>query len=95
MAEFEVKEIIDGDTFVVSKGWTWDGKTGDRVRPAGYDTPEKGEPGYEAAKSKLAQLILGKTGELGKVHVIDRGRIVCEVVFKGKNLADYFPEYKK
>ena len=43
MAEFTVSEVVDGDTFKVKNGWKWDNKTGDTVRPTGYDAPEKGE----------------------------------------------------
>ncbi|MBA7596784.1 hypothetical protein ES703_03773 [subsurface metagenome] len=92
MAEFMVMGIIDGDTFVVS-GWTWQEQKGDRVRPTGYDAPDI-EPGKQAAKDKLSTLILGETVELGTAYRVDRGRLVCDVSFQGKNLADYFPEYK-
>lgn len=40
MPEFRVTSIIDGDTFEVSPEWKWNGETGTRVRPAGYDAPE-------------------------------------------------------
>jgi endonuclease YncB( thermonuclease family) len=53
MAEFIVSEVIDGDTFKVQNGWKWNERRGDTVRSAGYDTPEKGKPGYEEAKQKL------------------------------------------
>lgn len=91
---FTVKEVIDGDTFAVSPGWTWKDQQGDRVRPTGYDAPELTEPERQAAKDKLSTLILGETVELGTAYKVDRGRLVCDVSFQGKNLADYFPEYK-
>jgi len=47
MSEFKVSEVIDGDTFKVQNGWKWNGKTGDTVRPTGYNTPEENERGYE------------------------------------------------
>jgi len=65
------------------------------VRPTGYDTPEKGETGYEQAKQKLKDLILGKTVDIKSVKIVDQwGRLVADVYYNGKNLADYFPEYK-
>lgn len=91
---FTVKEVFDGDTFAVSPGWTWKEQKGDRVRPTEYDAPELTEPEGQAAKDKLSRLILGKTIELGTAYRVDRGRLVCDVFFQGKNLADYFPEYK-
>ena len=92
MAEFKVIEVIDGDTFGVDPTWKWNGQSGSRVRPTGYDAPELDEYGGQAAKDKLAKLILGQKVDLRKAHRIDRGRLVCDVYFNGKYLADYFPE---
>lgn len=94
MADFTVSEIVDGDTFKVKNGWKWNEKKGDAVRPTGYDTPEKGEPGYEQAKQKLKDLILDKTVDIKSAKIVDQwGRLVADVYYNGKNLADYFPEY--
>ncbi len=93
MAEFTISEIVDGDTFKVKNEWKWDNKTGDVVRR--YDAPEKGEPGYEEAKEKIRILILNKKVEIKSPQTIDDwGRLVADVYYKGKNLSDYFPEYK-
>jgi len=94
MAEFKVIEVIDGDTFDVSPQWRWNGNEGARVRPAGYNAPELGTVGGNKAKQKLEALIEGKKVELGSAYRIDRGRLVCEVYYNGKNLKDYFPEYQ-
>lgn len=94
MANFKVIDVIDGDTFKVEGGWKSGDTTGDVVRPTGYNTPEKGQPGYEAATKKLRDLILGKTVYLGRAVNFDHGRIVCPVNYGGKDLAEYFPEYK-
>ena len=95
MADFTVSEIIDGDTFNVKNGWKWNEKKGDTVRPTGYDTPEKGESGYEQAKQKLKDLILGKTVDIKSAKIVDQwGRLVADVYYNGKSLADYFFEYK-
>ena len=95
MAEFQVATVIDGDTFTVTPGWKWGNKSGDTVRPTGYDAPEEGEPGYEQAKKKLEELILGKTVEIRTAETVDNwGRLVADVYYEGKNLADYFPEYQ-
>ena len=95
MDDFTVNEVIDGDTFKVKNGWKWNEKKGDTVRPTGYDTPEKGESGYEQAKQKLKDLILGKTVDIKSAKIVDQwGRLVADVYYNGKSLADYFPEYK-
>lgn len=94
MPGFTVISIIDGDTFEVSPSWKWNGETGSRVRPAGYNAPELQMSGGQTVKDKLFRLIQGEQVELGTAHRIDRGRLVCEVFFRGGNLADYFPEYQ-
>ncbi len=94
MACFTVSEVVDGDTFRVKNGWEWNGKRGDTVRPTGYNTPERGEPGYEWAKQRLKDLILGETVDIRSAKIVDEwGRLVADVYYNGKNLADYFPGY--
>lgn len=44
--------VIDGDTLRCGR---------ERIRVQGVDTPEKGQPGYEAAKERLRQLTEGRT----------------------------------
>lgn len=94
MSTFKVTTVIDGDTFDVSPQWKWNEQTGTRVRPAGYNAPELHKPGWQTAKDKLSRLILGQEVELRNPHTIDRGRLVCDVYYRGKNLAEYFPEYQ-
>ena len=90
MAQFTVSTVIDGDTFEVSGGWQWKGQSGTRVRPTGYDAAELRARGGQSAKDKLRRLVLGKQVELGTAYRVDRGRLVCDVYFQGKNLASYF-----
>lgn len=90
MNTFQVTRIIDGDTFEVNPNWTWSGESGVRVRPTGYDAAEVGARGGAAATSRLSNLILGRSIQLGNAFRVDRGRLVCDVFFNGRNLADYF-----
>lgn len=90
---FKVTEIIDGDTFKVSPGWKWNNEKGNTIRPAGYDTPEQGEPNYQEPKEKLTELILNKEVELKPIK-LSYNRLLCEVFINGKNLAEFFKEYK-
>jgi len=94
MSLFTVTNIIDGDTFDVTPSWRWEGQSGQRVRPTGYNAPEMNTYGGEKAKEKLRELIQGKSIELRAAHKVDRGRLVCDVFYQGKNLAEYFPEYQ-
>jgi endonuclease YncB( thermonuclease family) len=91
---FRVTEIIDGDTFKVSPNWKWNNQTGDTVRANGYDTPEKGELGYEAAKNKLEALILNKEVILRNPIRMTYGRLLCDVYYQEMNIADHFHEYR-
>lgn len=94
MAKFTVIGIVDGDTFDVSPQWLWNDQTGSRIRPAGYDAPELNTLAGQIAKGKLSRLIAGKLVELGSAYRIDRGRLVCDVLFNGKKLEEYFSSYQ-
>ena len=94
MNTFIVTHIIDGDTFDVSPKWVWNGQTGTRVRPTGYDAPEIHEPGSASTTNRLRNLIHRRGVQLGTGYRIDRGRLVCDVYLNGRNLAESFPEYK-
>jgi endonuclease YncB( thermonuclease family) len=93
MNTFAVIQVIDGDTFEVSPRWTWGGKEGDRVRPAGYDAPEVGDLAGAAAKHRLRNLLEGKRVQLTNPHTNSYGRLVCDVLLDGKNLAVYFSKW--
>lgn len=53
-----VTKVIDGDTVVVEGGW--------HVRLLGMDADERGYPCYDAAKTRLEDLVLNKTVQLEK-----------------------------
>jgi endonuclease YncB( thermonuclease family) len=91
---FKVTKIIDGDTFEVSPNWEWDSKSGNVVRPTGFDAPETGTPFSKRTTDQLSKIILGKDVELKNAKTISYGRIVCDVFINGKNLSDFFPKYK-
>lgn len=93
MKFFKVVHVVDGDTFDVEPQWEWQGNRGSRVRPTGFDAPELNTLSGQSAKRKLANLVLGKAIVLENAKTIDRGRLVCDVIFNGQRLAGYFPEY--
>ena len=65
------------------------------MRPTGYNAPELHTYGGQAAKEKLSQLILREeVDDLRAAHKVDRGRLDCDVYYKGQYLADYFREYQ-
>jgi len=91
---YKVTRVIDGDTFVVSPKWRYKGITGNKVRPIGYDTPEKGQHGSITTKKKLQRLILNKNVSLRKPVSMSYGRLVCDVYVGRKNLASFFERYE-
>ena len=69
-----VSRVIDGDTF--------DTASGDRVRLADVDAPEKGESGYYDARDFLISLVYNKRVylDIDDIYGTDKyGRVVCVV----------------
>lgn len=91
---YKVTNVIDTNTFEVLPPWKLGDQSGIRVRPAGYNPPEENQLGYEKAKDKLKYLILKKEVELKNFADVDYDRLVCDVYIDGKNLAEYFSQYK-
>lgn len=75
----QVIKVIDGDTVVLSDGCT--------VRYIGIDTPEYGQPYYEAAKNFNRQLVQGKAVELElDIERYDRyGRLLAYLFVRDEN----------
>ncbi|UYP44184.1 hypothetical protein NEF87_000469 [Candidatus Lokiarchaeum ossiferum] len=86
MSRYKVVKVIDGDTFVVSPGWSWKGKKGNRVRPEGYDARELNQYGGKTDMKKLEKLILGKTIEITKNIKFSYNRLLYVVKYRGKDL---------
>ena len=89
-----VTGVIGSLTFLVYPPWKWKQEVGEAVRPAGFYPPEHGVEA-RMVKEKLTKLILDKEVELGLVHGIEKNALFCDVYFKGKNLAEYFRDYKR
>lgn len=85
-ARFTVTEVKDGDTFRVSPLWGYHGRTGDVIRIADFYAPELNQPGGVQAKLKLSNLILDKRVELRNYQRLSYGRLVCDVLFEGRNI---------
>jgi endonuclease YncB( thermonuclease family) len=90
-----VEEVLTGDTFRVSPEWLWDFNEGDTVKAKGYDAPRKGHPLFGKALKKSQQLLLGKEIEIkNPADLTEHGQLVCDVYVAGKNVAEYFSEYR-
>lgn len=49
---YPVMEVVDGDTLEI-----WAGDRFEELRLLNIDTPERGEPGYEAATAALREIV--------------------------------------
>ena len=87
MAQFYVDRVIDGDTFNVQNGWSYNGRTGSKVRIADFYAPELHESGGQAAKDLLSRYVLHKHVELKSAQGFSYERLVCDVFVDGKNVA--------
>lgn len=72
-------QVVDGDTFHYGT---------QRIRLKGIDTPELSEPGGEAARLRLEELLHNRL-----VHIVPRGRdvydrLVADVFVDGQNVAE-------
>lgn len=65
------------------------------VRLAGVDAPEKGQPGYGAAKQKLKSLVAGETVKIEPVARDKYGRTIAKVTAKGKSVNNEMKKFLK
>ncbi len=81
---YRVTKVHDGDTFTAT-----DGNLFFRVRIAGMDAPEKGQPYGKVATHRLSEMILDKDVEITPVgNGIDSyGRVLGSVQIGGENVA--------
>lgn len=76
--------VIDGDTFHTKD---------DRIRIAGLDTPERGEPGYKEARDALAKLLSSGKVVIEPVARDKYARTVAKVYVDGKDVAELMREW--
>ena len=92
METFTVVAVRDGNTFEVSPKWEFGDEKGNLVQAKGYTAPKSGK-GAMSVEQRLSGLIQNKKVELGAPDDVQRNRLVCEVYYRGVNIADYFSEY--
>lgn len=64
-------EVVDGDTFYTADR--------ERIRLAGVNCPEKGQPGWERGKRALEELVLRKSVRYEGTARDQWGRLVAQV----------------
>jgi endonuclease YncB( thermonuclease family) len=78
---YEVVRVVDGDTVVLDDS--------EIVRIAGIDTPERGQCGYQQARSYMESLVLNKTvglSQAGKRQTDKYGRIIRYISVDGEDV---------
>jgi len=76
-----VASVTDGDSLKLKRGLCGS----KHVRLANMNAPERGQPGYQAAKARLRKMVQGKRVTLepcGRSY----GRTVAKVFVRGKNV---------
>jgi hypothetical protein len=92
---FVISEVLDANTFKVSPIWMWEYHKGDMVKAHGYISPQTGKPDYQKALIKSKNLLQDKEVELTNPRRLTaQDQLLCDVYVEGKNLADFFPEYR-
>ena len=94
MAIFTVVAVVDGNTFKVSPKWEFGGETGDLVQVKGYTAPKSAKVAM-TVEQKLSVLIQNRKVELGSPDRVQHNRLVCEVYYRGINIAEYFSAYQE
>ena len=81
---YRVRRVVDGDTFEVEDG----SGLRTRVRLRRYDAPDKGQPGWAAAKARLTVLIGDQSVTLMSVAPDRHGRAICAVYVDGQDVGE-------
>lgn len=88
-----VDNVVDGDTIDVAIDLGFKVQTRQRIRLARVDTPEKGQPGYAAAKDFVHSVVAGKSVMLATEKVSKWGYYLGEITIEdGRNLSDLLIE---
>jgi len=73
-----VQRVVDGDTVVL--------QSGERIRIACIDSPERGQYGFDGATRKTRSLVDGRTVGVRRISTDRYGRTVGEIYVDGINL---------
>jgi len=86
MSEHTVVSVLNGDSFEVSPDWSRRGMTGSLVRPIGLVAADLGTEEGDLAKERLTNLILNQKVELKETIDFRKGRLICNVLYRGDRL---------
>ena len=94
--DFEVIDIIDGQTIRTKQSWHWDGSMGNKIRIVGYNVNTEITHHNEFAVEKLKTLLKPNTVVhlIEPIKVSDDRRLECTVKLNDVDISEYFPEFK-
>lgn len=83
-----VTNVVDGDTFDITVDLGLRITSNQRVRLYGIDTPERGQPGFMEATTRLRELILDQTVVVRTIKPADKyGRWLADAYCPGGSVA--------
>lgn len=83
--QIDVERVIDGDTFVT--------RTGERIRLAGINAPERGEPHYLDATIALRSKLIGSQVTIDRLKRDKYDRVVACVYADGKSVDNWMIDF--
>jgi len=93
--QFRVVDVTDCDCIIVAPRWIWRGVKGDKICPVGYYLLKERATDRENVSIKMKSMLIGKKIELMNPIKLYYDRLLCEILFDGKDLSEYFPEYEE
>ncbi len=86
MPDARVTEIIDGDAAVISPKWTLDRYSGSVIQYEGVKAPDRGQEGFEKAKSANEALVLLKNVSYEGKRLDPWRRLVVQITVDGQSV---------
>lgn len=90
MYEYKAKifNVVDGDTVDATVDLGFKVQIMQRLRLSRIDTPERGQPGYAAARDFVKQLVEGKDVIIRSHKASKWGYFLADVVIDGRDVAE-------
>lgn len=88
-----VVEVVDGNTLAVWPPWNYGGRKGNLVQIHGLAAPPLDQARGELARCKLLLLVMGSLVQIRGVHGLSEDALICDVLYRGRDVADHLPEY--
>lgn len=81
-----IYNVVDGDTVDAEIDLGFKIKTKQRLRLANIDTPERGQPGHEEAKTELSNMVLSRQVQVETYKTSKFGYFLADIMVDGMNV---------